>query len=187
MEKITKSTSPSPEQRRTRTDRTEAEKRFTESTPLVYWLVNRYFPSLSGDEDILQEAMIGLWNACLNFDEEKGFVFSTFATACVLNTVNMELRRRSRRIVTSSIDEPISEDGLTVAEVVEDKKAQIDDSILLLMDFFNSLTEKEQKAVKYRMMGLNQEAIGKKIGVSQAQCSRIFTKLRKEYQLEWRL
>ena len=187
MEKITKSTSPSPEQRRTRTDRTETEKRFTENTPLVYWLVNRYFPSLSGDDDILQEAMIGLWKACTHFDEEKGCVFATFATACVLNAVKMELRRRSQQIPTFSIDEPLSNDGFTVADLVEDRRARIEDSEILLREYLSHLTGRDRIAVEYRMLGLDQKSIGKKIGVSQAQCSRIFTKLRKEYQLEWRL
>lgn len=43
-------------------------------------------------EDLVQEAYIGLWNACTKFDETKGFEFSTYAVPYIRGTILRFLR-----------------------------------------------------------------------------------------------
>lgn len=43
-------------------------------------------------DDILQDAYLGLWKACLGFDESKGFEFSTYAVPMIRGQIMGDLR-----------------------------------------------------------------------------------------------
>lgn len=43
-------------------------------------------------EDLLQEGYIGLWKACLTFDKDKGYQFSTYACKCIDSQIRTMLR-----------------------------------------------------------------------------------------------
>lgn len=43
-------------------------------------------------DDILQEAYLGLWKACLQFDESKGYEFSTYAIPLINGSILIMLR-----------------------------------------------------------------------------------------------
>lgn len=43
-------------------------------------------------DDILQDAYLGLWKACLGFDESKGFEFSTYAVPMIRGQIMRDLR-----------------------------------------------------------------------------------------------
>lgn len=78
-------------------DRTEAEKLFSENSNLIYAALSKYLPEEAKDEDMLQIAAIGLWKACLAYDEGAGTKFTTFAYRCMRNEIYGELRRWKRR------------------------------------------------------------------------------------------
>lgn len=74
---------------------TEATIRFRENIRLVHNIVKKYSepfdPAVSKD-DILQEGYTGLWKACLQFDDSKGFAFSTYAVPMIQGTILNMLR-----------------------------------------------------------------------------------------------
>ena len=78
-------------------------KLIEDNIKLVYFVVNKHYPTYIGDEDIIQTGMIGLCKAAQNFDESKG-TFSTFACKCIQNEIRIELRARSKQIPTLSLD-----------------------------------------------------------------------------------
>ncbi len=43
-------------------------------------------------DDIIQDAYLGLWKACLGFDESKGFEFSTYAVPMIRGQIMRDLR-----------------------------------------------------------------------------------------------
>lgn len=79
----------------TMNSRDDAERLYRENKKLVHGALQRYFPTLAFDEDIQQIARIGLWKACLSYQEDRAR-FSTAAYKFIANEVRMELRRKSR-------------------------------------------------------------------------------------------
>ena len=55
-----------------------------------------YFLIGAESEDILQEAMIGLYSACRNFKEESNASFKTFATLCITRAVQSAVKKANR-------------------------------------------------------------------------------------------
>lgn len=51
------------------------EERFQENQKLVHFILQKKFPLVAFDEDVIQEANMGLWKACIGFDEAKGTHF----------------------------------------------------------------------------------------------------------------
>lgn len=95
-----------------RSGRTPVE-RFEQNIGLAYAAARRYmvgFPSWS--DDILQEALIGLWKAAMLYNDTRKVPFHAFAWPVITNEVRMLLRRVKRwepmgKIV--SIEEVISD------------------------------------------------------------------------------
>lgn len=55
---------------------------FQDNQNLVKFCYNKYikYRSISDTEDIMQQGMLALWKAALQYDESKGIAFSTYAT-----------------------------------------------------------------------------------------------------------
>lgn len=63
---------------------------------LVIWVCQKFSkpwdPSIDV-EDIIQEGYVGLWKACLTFDESKGYKFATYAVACIRSQIFQMFRK----------------------------------------------------------------------------------------------
>lgn len=68
-------------------------ERYTKNEPLVIAFMQKHFPKLSWDEDYLQTARMGLWEACRCFDPDRGLKFSTLAYIVMRNKVIKQMRR----------------------------------------------------------------------------------------------
>lgn len=68
---------------------------------LVYYIIHKYYPAFSKDEDVIQSGMLGLCKASLHYDERKG-KFSTYAGATIKNEIVNELKGKSNAF---SLDE----------------------------------------------------------------------------------
>lgn len=79
-----------------------------ENIKLVYFFINKYYPSFSKDEDIIQCGMLGLCKAAKKWKQEGEF--SSYACQCVLNEVRQELKRRQKYNVEISLDRLLEED-----------------------------------------------------------------------------
>lgn len=168
-------------------DISRAEKLFQENIRLAYWTVSRYYPSLLKDEDIEQEASIGLWKACLTYNEEKS-QFSTYAVKCISSQILVALRTRRRwaRLEAVSLDEHLDEDGeLTLAGMVSDPAGSVETSGVFVEDFINTLSERDKKVVHYKLQGMKQKEAAKEMGITQSYYSRLLSDIQKRYaQLE---
>lgn len=94
---------------------------------LVKNICKRYYMAGSTDEDIIQEGMIGLYKAIINFNPEKNDCFQAFASMCVkrrvLSKMNSANCKSNLPLNTSiSLNKPIKEDGSTLGELLEDDK-----------------------------------------------------------------
>lgn len=132
---------------------------------LVYFLVQRYYPTFITDEDIIQCGMIGLCLASSKWDESKG-TFSTFASQCILNEIRSEFRRRNKSVSAISLEnKKYNEDGdkATLGEfVVGDEDVDFVD----YDSFYKRLSPLDKEIVKNRQFGLSCREIGEKLGYS---------------------
>ena len=160
--------------------RHKAEQLFHENTKLAYYLLHVYYPASSQDEDLHQEALLGLWNACVTYDRSRS-QFSTYAGRCILNQIRMELRKRLRQPDTVSLNAPVVEDGLPLEELLEDPCPDTDEDWFALKLFFEGLNEEQRKIIQYRAEGLTQKQIAEKFGRSKAWVSRTLKRLQEIY------
>lgn len=70
----------------------KTEELYLANEKLAFGALQKYFPSWANDDDIQQIAKLALWQACLNWDPEKG-PLSTMAYICVRRAVGNHLRR----------------------------------------------------------------------------------------------
>ena len=162
--------------------RTELEKLFNENKGLVYFTLWKHYPTFAKDEDLQQEALLGLWQACLTYDKSKS-QFSTYATSCILNKIRVWIRDRSKHPDTVSLSTPIKgyeEEGMTLEDTIEDPVPSIDEGLIDLKNFIGSLQERDQKMIKLRVQGLTQKQIAQELGMGRVNCamrlSRIWVK-----------
>jgi len=65
--------------------------------PLVKTKAKDYFLSGGDIEDLIQEGMIGLYKAVLDFDSAKSVKFVSFATLCVVRQIQTAIKAASRQ------------------------------------------------------------------------------------------
>lgn len=86
-------------------------ERFEENMGLAHDALNRYFPALCADEDLRQEAYMGLWKAIQLYDPTLRVRFSTFAEQVIRNHCIDYLRAVSRRSrVTEELPDDLYDD-----------------------------------------------------------------------------
>ena len=171
--------------------------------PFVYW---KYF-SKWGEikEDLLSEGSLGLWQACLNFDESRECAFATYAVPMVYGKMNYYLRNKSTTIrvprtkwgkenteyVCLSLDSEIpGSDNITLGDTVP-----IDDSISdeFLSDIIDSLCitiekKRDRDIVEEYLYGLifdeapRQVDLSEKYKISQPTVARIIKKYLRKFQ-----
>lgn len=161
----------------------ERDKLITENMRLVYYLVRKYYPTYIGNEDVIQEGMVGLIKAADTWDEEKRS-FSTYATNCIINQIRMYFRREMKHPTYKPLDDVICKDGsskgLTLGDVLPGEE-DVDLGGIVFEMFLETLSEEELEFVEMCNTMRHQD-IAKVLGVSQPQVSR----LKKLLGRKWR-
>lgn len=166
------------------------EQRYKENEKLVYYVLKKSFPAMLTDEDIVQEAKIGLWKACISFRQEKGCQFSSYAYKVIYNSVLSALNKRSHyfeecsEAAMLSIHQPINpetpeltyEDTLLGQEDFEYRKSEQRDFI------YQILTKKEYSIFNMIMKGMKQCEVAKVFGVSSQCMNAKIMRIRKKLE-----
>lgn len=152
--------------------RDDAERLYLENEKLIYGALQQYFPALAFDEDIQQVAGIGLWKACLSYQEDRAR-FSTAAYKFIANEVRMELRRKSRKSEISTISlstllHGAEIDGMDELDIMGVLPCADDIDWCDTAAFWSSLTERQRFIVKARLAGSVFDSIAAELGVSTA-------------------
>ena len=172
---------------------------------LVWSIVHRFKNSYYDKEDLFQIGCIGLMKAINHFDPSYNVQFSTYAVPIIMGEIkryfrddgtikvslslkelNIKVTKSKEILQGENNEEPTFEDvGSTIS--VEDRLIDKSDhmwfeKIALEMEM-EKLDEKEKMIIYMRyQLDYNQEAIAKRLGISQVQVSRlekkIVTKLR---------
>ena len=64
---------------------------------LVYAKSKPYFLAGADDDDIIQEGLIGLYKAVMDFDGDRFPFFKVFAGVCVTRHIKLPLKRRREK------------------------------------------------------------------------------------------
>ena len=144
---------------------------------LVYFIVNKEYPTYHHDEDIIQSGMLGLCKAAQKFDESKG-KFSTYAGRCIRNEINQEFINRKPHRNTVSLETKVGED-LTLSDTVmgDDDVPYLDDDA-----FYKQLSEEEQNVLRMDGMGYSSDEIAEVTNLSVDKVRKLLRIIR----LKWR-
>ena len=159
----------------------ENEKLFIDNTPLVYFLLNKYYPTFIGNEDVVQEGKIGLWTAILSYDETKGKQ-STYYSTCIHNALRSAISKEVNHPNSLSLDYEY-DDGCTFGEVVVGDEDVIDVSYLDANEFIETLTNREKTVCKLTNMGYNQSEIGEMLDCSYQSVGQTQRSIRNKWRV----
>ena len=151
------------------------EELYFKNEALVYHVLHKKFPMSRFDDDFQQIARLGLWKACLRYDETKG-KFSTYAVPAIENEIKMELRKMSRKPIETSLDALIMDtSGLTISEICMGEQ---DVGFIDTICVDKELTDRQKRILSLLYDGMVQADIAREIGISQTMISREVTKIR---------
>ena len=155
------------------------EELYFENEALVYHVLNKKFPMSRFDDDFQQIARLGLWKACLSYDETKG-KFSTYAVPCIANQIKMELRKMGRKPIEVSLEALVKDtdensETLTISGMlIGEQDVGFVDTIWVDKE----LTDRQKRILSLLYDGMVQADIAREIGISQTMISREVSKIR---------
>lgn len=157
-----------------------------ENHNLIYTFLQKYHLSI---EDYYDLAAIGLCKAGSKFDDSKS-KFSTYAYKCMFTTVFTEIRDRKaeKRIQDHQIvyyqaefDDSNGGDMSAFMNYIPSKE-NVEENVLseiIFEEYMSKLKERDKQIFILFSKGYKQREIGKIVGCSQAQVSRVRQKLCK--------
>lgn len=119
-------------------DEEALEKILLKYKPLVHKKSQPYYMAGGDDDDIVQEGLIGLYSAVMNFDKEKFPLFKVFAGVCIERRIISAVKKASRlkhtplnsyiSLSDSAFDE---ETGVQVGEIIDSGLGENPENILI--------------------------------------------------------
>lgn len=137
------------------------------------------------DEDLFQVGAIGFLKALYTYKTEKEFLFSTYANKCIKNEILSIFRKKKEVQISFSLDEPLKNgEGIFFFDMIPDNNNYYDDVLFncSIEDGFNVLSENEIKVISLLKEGKTQRQIGKIMGISQPETSRILKRACKKFK-----
>lgn len=157
---------------------------------LVYYIYNKSFARFPQNdlykEDIIQDGMTALWMACMSFDESKGIQPTTYIYPWVyfrmLHRAIYYTKHQSEMVSLQSVMMTNEEGELTLEDLLMSNN-QFEDEICVryCIDMCcKDMSPKERQIMELLAQGYTQTQVSNRIGISQAQISRILNKLRRK-------
>lgn len=174
------------------------EKLVTNNQRMVHYICRRYFRvnlQCFDYDDLVQVGNIGLIYAARRYRPEIG-KFSTIAYRLIYTTIQKYFRDNSAggiRIPRRQKQAGVTVPCLSYQAEVTNKDSNVPltfESVIgegqdftrpYVDEFWQMLNSREQEILRLRMAGLTQQEIAKIFNISQAQISRIISKIRKKF------
>jgi len=144
--------------------------------------LNNNFPFFN-DEDLYQEALINLW---MKYSEGT---LDDKTDSYILQGCYYYLRNHLRKIHDHadylSLDSPVNEEGLKLADIIYSKDQSPFDVLESNIDIENtaeeSLTEREKQILIYLLEGMSMREIGTRFSISHVMVLKIRNRIREKY------
>lgn len=167
----------------------DKEKLFNENIKIAYTIANTYKNYIYEREDIKQQALMGLWKAAVNYDERKGFKFSTFANVVIRNSINIYLRSVKKHCGNIFLYTTCAEGELSLEDMLADPKDCIEkmENIIDSNIILSKIKKDRDKfiIIETILKGTNHKIIAKKLNISKLTVAtlkyKILRKLREEF------
>lgn len=154
--------------------------------PLVRSLSRKCYLTGGEPEDLVQEGMIGLFNAVKNYELQKGSAFSSFAYTCIKNKLDSAIKEslRDKHKPLFQYLSLNSEDGQRLFSDVNGG-ANPEDAVAW-MDFVDTLKKVlstyEIEVIMYYYKGYSYSSIAEKLGKSVKSIDNTLQKIKKKIQ-----
>lgn len=159
----------------------EQEQLVTDNHNLIYHIINKFELAT---EEYYDVCAIGLCKAASTYDSSKDVKFATYAGVCIENAIKLELRNRKKYYArVYSLDRTFNNtsDGtgeISYVENITTGLSAYDEILPYQLD--KVLNAREYKLVALVLQDYTQVEIGNIIGISQAQVSRMFSKIKQK-------
>lgn len=148
---------------------------------LIRAVANKFFLVGGDKDDLLQEGMLGLYFAILNFDESKGS-FPSFVKLCVMRQLidavkkdNSDRNKALANYLDISLAENLPDDHTPLQDLLEKEAAQRVRNIIE-----TQLSALEKQVVELFAEGYSYEDIAEKLGVSYKAVDGALQRARKK-------
>ncbi|MGN1066950.1 MAG: sigma-70 family RNA polymerase sigma factor [Candidatus Fimimonas sp.] len=148
---------------------------------LIRAVANKFFLVGGDKDDLLQEGMLGLYFAILNFDESKGS-FPSFVKLCVMRQLidavkkdNSDRNKALANYLDISLAENLPDDRTPLQDLLEKEAAQRVRNIIE-----TQLSALEKQVVELFAEGYSYEDIAEKLGVSYKAVDGALQRARKK-------
>lgn len=162
---------------------------------LVVYVAKRYEMNITNLEDLISIGTIGLIKAIQTFKVDKNIKLATYASRCIENEILMFLRKKNRRKIEVSLDEPLNVDydgnELLLSDILSNdgdyivEEIESNESKEMVLEAIKDLKEREIEILSMRY-GLNgddemtQKDVADALGISQSYISRLEKKIIKK-------
>lgn len=160
----------------------------------VYELARPYFLPGADQQDILQEGMIGLWEAIHAFDEEKAHSFLSFAAVCIKRQIISAVKNYNRQKYIPlnnylSLYAPVGEEeNFTLMAALEDQQQPGLEESLICQEKLShlkqrldvALAEQEKKVLILYVKGESYQKIAESMGKSVKAVDNTMQRVRKK-------
>lgn len=158
-------------------------------------IARSYFLIGAEHEDLLQEAMIGLYKAYINYDKAKHTSFSTFAYLCITRSVQDAVKSansKKHQMLSNSVS--LTNQGAIVVNNEEDKEINIvipssalspDEQLIeeekiyeIKQKIKNNLSNMEQKVLSLYLNGDSYTQIAQKLNLNNKSIDNALSRVR---------
>lgn len=165
---------------------------------LVVFIAKRYESNPIFMEDLISIGSIGLIKAVNTFKMDKGIKLVTYASRCIENEILMYLRKKSKRKIEVSFDEPLNVDydgnELLLSDIVGTdsdlvcKEFELKENKRELLNALSTLKYREKLIMQMRY-GIEHEELTQKdvadiLGISQSYISRLEKKIIQKLKVQ---
>lgn len=168
-------------------DKEARDKLIEHNLRLVVYIAKRYETNPIFMEDLISIGSIGLIKAVNTFKRDKNIKLVTYASRCIENEILMFLRKKSKRKVEISFDEPLNIDyngnELLLSDIlgtdgdIVTKEFEKEENKREIMEILSTLKDRERQILQMRYgiehEELTQKDIAERLGISQSYISRL--------------
>lgn len=154
------------------------EELYFQNELLVRWTIKKYYHDFIDDEDLTQEGQVGLWRACLAYDEKRGLKFSSVAVPYIRNALRhgyeklygRSIGKRKLLLNVQSLYEPIGHDNLLLQDIIP---GDTDVAFLDISGALSRMSDRDREILYLTIAGFSQKEIAKRVHVSERTIYRV--------------
>ncbi len=149
--------------------------------PLARKLAQRYFIRGGDPDDVIQEAMIGLFKAVQSFDGAGVYPFAALAQKSCERSI-IDAVRRADTEKNSFLNDSVPLDEQALADLFPEEEEMEATVEVLLAKWKEHLSEREFRILELRLQGLSYKEIALRLAVSPKSVDNALQRIRKKLQ-----